>query len=179
MVDRVFAEEQKIALSLSVDPDIVAAARAAAAPATETGPAVKGGKAAAAGPTAAELASRADQKLKAIAATKGLGESYEGLVIIAPDGRCIVSSNPKGAGVDLSDRDYFKTAMAGRLNAGQTARSKVTNMPITPVAAPIVSGDKVVGVVALIADTSFLNDIVTTQKIGKTGYAFVTTRRAF
>ena len=174
MVDRVFAEEQKIALSLSVDPDIVAAARAAAAPATETGPAVKGGKAAAAGPTAAELASRADQKLKAIAATKGLGESYEGLVIIAPDGRCVVSSNPKGAGVDFSDRDYFKTALAGRVNAGQAARSKVTNKPITPIAAPIVSEDKVVGVVALIADVSFLNDIITSQKIGKTGYAFVT-----
>ena len=52
-------------------------------------------------------------------------------------------------------------------------RSKVTNRPITPVAAPIVSGDKVVGVVALIADISFLNDIVTSQKIGKTGYALV------
>ena len=98
MVDRVFAEEQKIALSLSVDPDIVAAAQAAAAPATETGPAVKGGKAAAAGPTATELASRADQKLKAIAATKGLGESYEGMLIIAPDGRASFLRTPRVPG---------------------------------------------------------------------------------
>ena len=173
MIDRVFAEEQKIALSLSVDPDVVAAAQAAAAPAAEPTPAVKGGKTAAAGPTATELVSRADQKLKAIAATKGLGEGYESLLVAASDGRVFVSSNPKGVGVNLSDRDYFKAAMAGNANVGAAVLSKVSNRPVTPVAAPIVSGNKVVGVVALIADISFLNDIVTSQKIGKTGYAFV------
>ena len=174
MIDRVFAEEQKIALSLSADPDIVAAAQAIAGPATETAPAAKGGKSTAAGPTQAELLARVDRKLKALAATKGLGEGYEGMVVISPDGRCVVSSNPKGAGVDLSDRDYFRTAMAGRVNAGQAARSKVTNKPITPIAAPIVSENRVIGVVALVADIGFLNDIVTSQKIGKTGYAVVT-----
>ena len=173
MIDRVFAEEQKLALSLSVDPDVVAAAQAVAAPATVAAPAVKGGKAAAAGPTATELSSRADQKLKAIAATKGLGEGYESLLVVASDGRVFVSSNPKGVGANLSDRDYFKAAMAGNANVGAAVLSKVSNRPITPFAAPILSGDKVVGVVALIADISFLNDIVTSQKIGKTGYAFV------
>src|SRR5208337_836835 len=127
----------------------------------------------AAGPTAAELASRADQKLKAIAAAKGLGEGYESFLVAASDGRVIVSSNPKGVGANLSDRDYFKAAMAGNANIGAAVLSKVSNRPITPVAAPIVSGSKVVGAVALIADISFLNDIVTSQKIGKTGYAFV------
>ena len=173
MIDRVFAEEQKIALSLSVDPDVVAAAQAVAAPATETMSAVKGGKTAAAGPTATELASRADQKLKAIAATKGLGEGYESLLVVASDGRVFVSSNPKGVGANLSDRDYFKAAMAGNANVGAAVLSKVSNRPITPFAAPILSGDKVVGVAALIADISFLNDIVASQKIGRTGYAFV------
>jgi methyl-accepting chemotaxis protein len=173
MIDRVFSEEQKMALSLSVDPDVVAAARAAAAPATETAPAAKGGKDSAAGPTATELSSRADQKLKAIAAAKGVGEGYESLLVAASDGRVFVSSNPKGVGADLSDRDYFKAAMAGNANVGAAVLSKVSNRPVTPVAAPIVFGNKVVGVVALIADISFLNDIVASQKIGKTGYALV------
>jgi len=173
MVDRVFAEEQKIALSLSVDPDIVAAAQAVGAPLAEPTPAVKGGKVATAGPTAAELANRVDQRLKTMAATKGLGEGYQALALVAPDGRCFSSSAAEYVGVNLSDRDYFKTAMAGRVNAGAAALNKVTNKPFTPFAAPIVSGNKVVGVVALIADISFLNDIVGSQKIGKTGYAFV------
>jgi len=155
MIDRVFAEEQKIALSLAADPDVVAAAQAEGSPA------------------AAALVARADQKLKAIAAAKGFGEAYEGLLVAAPDGRIFISSNPGGVGVNISDRDYFKTAMEGTANVGAAARSKVTNNPITPVVAPIIAGNKVVGAVALIADISFLNDIVANQKIGKTGYAFV------
>ena len=173
MVDRVFAEEKKIALSLSVDPDIVAAAQAAAAPATETAPAVKGGKTAAAGPTTAGLVARVDRKLKALAATKGLGESYQKMGVLSLDGRCFVSSDPSAVGVDFSERDYFKTAMTGKVNAGAAAISKVSNKPFTPVAAPIVSEGRVVGVVSLSIDISFLNDIVASQKIGKTGYAFV------
>ncbi len=173
MIDRVFAEEQKIALSLSVDPDVVAAAQAAASPAPQTAPAVKGSRTAAAGPTETELASRADQKLKTIAATKGLGDGYESLLVASADGRVFVSSNPKGVGANLSDRDYFKAAMAGNASVGAAVLSKVSNRPVTPIAAPIVSGNKVVGVAALVADISFLNDIVTSQKIGRTGYAFV------
>jgi methyl-accepting chemotaxis protein len=173
MVDRVFTEEQKLALSLSVDPDIVAAAQAVGAPAAEQIPAVKGGQAAAAGPTTTELASRVDRKLKVMAATKGLGEGYESLLVAGSDGRVFVSSNTKGLGVDLSDRDYFKAAMAGNANVGAAMLSKVSNRPVTPFATPIVSGNKVVGMVALIADISFLNDIVASQKIGKTGYAVV------
>jgi methyl-accepting chemotaxis protein len=173
MIDRVFAEEQKIALSLSVDPDVVVAAQAAAAPVAETAPAAKGAKTAAAGPTVAELVARVDQKLRTMAATKGLGEGYQALALVAPDGRCFSSSVAAYVGVNLADRDYFKTAMAGRTNAGAAARNKVTNKPFTPFAAPIIAGGKVVGVAGLIADISFLNDIIASQKIGKTGYAYV------
>jgi len=173
MIDRVFAEEKKLAISLAADPDVVAAARAAAAPAADAAPAAKGGKAAAVVPTAAELLSRVDRKLTAMAAAKGLGEGYESLLVAAPDGRVFVSSNSKGVGASLADRDYFKAAMAGEANVGTAVLSKVSGKPITPVAAPIVSENTVIGVVALIADISFLNDIVSSQKIGTTGYAFV------
>jgi methyl-accepting chemotaxis protein len=173
MIDRVFAEEQKIALSLAADPDVVAAAEAVGSAAAEPMPAARGGKSVATGLTEAGLVARADQKLKAIAATKGFGEAYEGLLVAAPDGRIFISTNPGGVGVNISDRDYFKTAMAGTANVGAAARSKVTNKPVTPVIAPITAGNKVVGAVALIADISFLNDIIANQKIGRTGYAFV------
>ncbi len=173
MIDRVFAEEQKIALSLSADPDIVAAAKAVAASGEEPTPTVKGGKIVATGTTTADLVTRADQKLKAMAATKGLGEAYEGLILAASDGRIFISSTAGGVGVNISDRDYFKTAMAGRANVGAAARSKVTNKPVTPIIAPIVAGNQVVGAVALIADIGFLNDIIANQRIGKSGYTFV------
>ena len=173
MIDRVFAEEQKLALSLSVDPEVVTAAQAIAAPVTESTAAVKGGKMTAAGPTVTELVNRVDQKLQTIAATKGLGDGYQAIAVVAADGRCFASSATEYVGVNLSDRDYFKSAMAGKTNAGAAARNKVTNKPFTPFAAPIVSGGMVVGVVGLIADISFLNDIVANQKVGATGYAYV------
>ena len=176
MIDRVFAEEQKLSLSLSMDADIVAAAEAVAAQPAAAAPVAKGRKGAPAGPNAAELVARVDRKLKAMAATKGLGESYQNMAVVGRDGRIFASSGDENIGVDISDRDYFKTAMAGKVNAGTAARSKVTNKPFTPVAAPIRSGDEVVGVVALIADISFLNDIVAGQKVGKTGYACVVDR---
>jgi methyl-accepting chemotaxis protein len=173
MIDRVFAEEQKIAISLSVDQDVVAAAQAIIAPPAEPTPAVKGGKIAAAGPTVTELVARADRKLQTMAATKALGDGYQALVLVAPDGRCFSSSAPQYIGVNLADRDYFKTAMAGRTNAGAAARNMVTNKPFTPFGAPIVLEGKVIGVAGLIADISFLNDIISNQKIGQTGYAYV------
>ena len=174
MINRVFAEEQKIALSLAADPDFVAAALAVASPAAEPTPVVKTGNVGVAAPPAAALVARVDRKLKALAATKGLGESYQKMGVLSPDGRCFVSSDPSAVGVDFSERDYFKTAMTGKVNAGAAAISKVSNKPFTPVAAPIVSEGRVIGVVSLTIDISFLNDIVASQRIGKTGYAFVT-----
>ncbi|HET6451463.1 MAG TPA: methyl-accepting chemotaxis protein [Spirochaetia bacterium] len=174
MIDRVFAEEQKMALSLSVDPDIIAAARAVAASAGQA-TAVKS-RSAGADPAAADVVARVNQKLRAIVETKGLGESYQNLAVIAPDGRAFAASADKFVGVNLSDRDYFRSAMAGNVNAGAAARNKVTNKPFTPFAAPIRSEKGIVGVVAVIADIGFLNDIVTSQQIGKTGYAFVVDR---
>jgi methyl-accepting chemotaxis protein len=178
MVDRVFAEEQKIAVSLAVDTDIVAAAEAmasagVAAPTAPVTPAVKGPKTAPSGPSTAELVARADRKLKTIKDTKGLGEGYQLLVVIAPDGRPFSTTDPSFLGVDLSERDYFKTAMEGTVNAGAAARNKVTNKPFTPFAAPVRSGDRIVAVVALIADIGFLNEIVSSQAVGRSGYTYV------
>jgi methyl-accepting chemotaxis protein len=176
IVDRVFAEEQKFALSMSIDPAIVAAAQAAAGKTAEP---IATGKAAQVAAVARAQASsavmqRASERLLSIAGTKGLGESYQVLVIVGADGTTLAASDPKYLGVSLADRAYFKNALAGQVNAGAAGLNKVTSKPFAPFAAPIRSGDTVVGVFAAIADISFLNELIGGQKIGKTGYAFVT-----
>jgi len=171
MIDRVFAEEQKIALSLTVDPDVIAAARAASLP--EPVPAAVARRNPGQGPTVAEAAERAAQKLHAMLAVTGLGDGYENLILASAEGRVFAASDAQGIGVDISDRDYFKAAMGGRTNVGTATRSRVTNKPVTPIAAPIFAGHTAVGVVALVADIGFLNDIIATQKVGKSGSAFV------
>ena len=186
MIDKVFEQEKKFVTNLSIDPDIVAAAAAekpAAVVETEEpaqtvqakgkGAAVKPAPAVAAPPSSSELLSRVSARFERIVQTKGLGEGFQTLIVIGSDGTTIAGSDPKFVGVDISDRQYFKDAMAGNVNAGAAALNKVTQKPFAPFAAPIHSGDKVVGVVATLVDISFLNELVSTEKIGKSGYAVV------
>ncbi len=192
LIDKVFEEEKKLSLNFAIDPDIVAAANAASekqavlvekpAPTPEkpaTGKVVAG-KAAPAPVTdntaavAGELIDRVNAKMKRFMQTKGLGDNYQVLVCIGLDGVTFAASDPSYLNVNLSGREYFKTALAGEVNAGEAGLNTVTKKPFAPFAAPIRSGDKIVGVFAAIADISFLNELIAGEKIGTTGYAFVT-----
>ena len=185
MIDKVFDQQKKFALSLAMDPDIVAAAAAEKpAPVAETEQPAQNvpakGKAAAkpapvvsAPPSSSELSNRVSARFERMVQTKGLGEDLQTLILVGSNGTTIAGSDPKFVGVDISDRQYFKDAMAGNVNAGAAALNKVTQKPFAPFAAPIHSGDKVVGVVAALVDISFLNELVSAEKIGKTGYAFI------
>ncbi len=191
LIDRVFEEEKKLSLSFSIDPDIIAAARVVSekagvgaetqAPIVEKPAAGKAasGKAAPVpvtdnGAAAAELLNRASAKMSRFMQTKGLGDNYQVLVCIGLDGVSFAASDPAYLNVNLSERGYVKTALAGTVNAGAAGLNTVTKKPFAPFAAPIRSGDKVVGVFAAIADIGFLNELILGEKIGKTGYAFVT-----
>ena len=103
MLDKVISEEKKIVTSLSIDPDIIAAAAAVANP----------GNGDAKAPSAADLAQRVSDKLATFAKTQGLGESYLAIVCTGPDGITWAASDPSSLGVNASDRQYFKDAMAG------------------------------------------------------------------
>ena len=122
----------------------------------------------------AGLTERANEKLNRFMQTKGLGDNYQVLVCAGLNGVTFAASDPSYLNVDVSDRGYFKTAMAGAVNAGEAGLNAVTKKPFAPFAAPIRSGDKIVGVFAAIADISFLNELIVGEKIGTTGYAFIT-----
>ena len=189
MIDRVFGVEKKLALTLSLDPDIAAAARAvsektsaAPEPAAAGKPVAEkkaSGKAAPApvadsGGGASDSVDRASAKMNRLVQTKGLGEDYQVLFAFGLDGICFAASDPSYVGTNFSDRSYVKTALAGTVNVGEAALNKVSKKPFVPFAAPILLGDKVVGGFAAIADISFLNDLILGEKIGTTGYAFIT-----
>ncbi len=164
MLDKVVEEEKKIVLNFSIDPDIIAAATAIAEPGTSP---AKGR------PGTSELIARVNTRLETFARTKGLGESYLAIVCTSADGNTFAASDPASIGVNAADRVYFKTALAGSLNVGAPSLNKVSKKPQAPFAAPILSGDKVVGVVATLVDISFLKDLVGGEKIGKTGYTAI------
>ena len=157
-IDRVFTEEQKLGLSLSHDRDIIAAA---------TSVHEKGVS------KSADTIRLAAQKLSPFHEDAELGGAYEAVNVTGVDGIVFASSDPARLGTNLSDRTYIQKALAGEKNVGAALISKVSGNPVTPIAAPIRSGDTIVGAVALIADIKFLNDVVANQKVGKTGYACV------
>jgi methyl-accepting chemotaxis protein len=169
-INDVFVEEQKIAIAQAIDEDIVRGAQAAGGTAAEAKNAGAPGKAS---PAAPDPVQRATDLLIGIKETKGLGESYETIMCVGVDGVAFAASDPAYVGVSFADRAYIKAALGGTPNAGAAVISKVTKKPVVPVAAPIRSGEGVVGAYVLILDAKFLDDLILGEKIGKSGYAYV------
>jgi len=190
-IDSVFAEENKLALSLSIRPEVRAAvsslrasetARTAADTALRTATdAPRRAAADAAARAATDAARRAaadtaalDVMLQALFATKGFGEDYQLFYCTGLDGVCFASSHAEYLGVSFADRPYIQQALAGQSNTGAVAKNKVTGKPFVPVTAPVYSdGGKVIGTISAILDIGFVNELIVDAKLGTTGYAFV------
>ena len=201
-VDGVFQEEKKIAVAGALDQSIVAAAivadasgvpipaslaktpspqatdrsgvsSASSARTTAAAAAAVGAAVERAASEAQNTIRLATSKLVELKSAKGLGESYETLMCVGTDGVAFSASYPAYMGGNLADRAYIKTALGGTANAGAAVISKVTNKPVVPVAAPIRSGDRVVGAYVLLLDAKFLDDMIKGEKVGKSGYAYI------
>lgn len=75
--------------------------------------------------------------------------------------------------VDVSARDYFKNAVAGKPNMSDTMISAATKELVVLVAAPVYSEGKVVGVFYGRRAAASLSDISDNIKYGSTGYGFI------
>ncbi len=157
-INSVFLEEQKIAVGQALDGDIVAAALAAGKPASKV---------------VAEAMKNATDRIVAVKKSKGLGEGYEAIMCIGTDGVAFAASSPAYIGQSYADEPYIKTALDGTPNAGAAVINHVTSKPVVPVAAPILSDGKVVGVYVLVLDAQFLDPLIREGKIGISGYAYV------
>jgi PAS domain S-box-containing protein len=86
----------------------------------------------------------------------------------------------KRLNMDLSDRGYFIKAKSGLPNISDPiiARgpdsSKLTGAPILVTAAPIMDGEKFLGIVAITHQLSSIKKIMSGVRIGETGYPFIT-----
>lgn len=80
-------------------------------------------------------------------------------------------------GTDYSDRDYFKAAMQGESYVSEPLISKTTGELSIIIAAPLwkdgVKGTEVVGVVYLVPEETFLNDIMVAINVSENGSAYM------
>lgn len=79
------------------------------------------------------------------------GDHYETLLVIQPDG--VVLASTDGQRNNVSDREYFKQAMAGRTVISEPLISKGSIHVVVVVATPIRSLGQVVGVMAAVVPT--------------------------
>ena len=78
----------------------------------------------------------------------------------------------------MADRDYFQEVKQGKTVVGTVEKSKFSGNSFVPMAAPIFSkSGEFVGAVILGLKTDFLNDLIGSVKIGKTGYPFLADKR--
>jgi len=99
-----------------------------------------------------------------------IGKDYE-LIFVTDAGGVGVSdgSGGKTKGIDVSDRDYFKAAKAGKASVGSVVKSRVSGNPIIAIGVPITKDGTFVGMVGLILKIDYLAEKVT-AKMGQTGY---------
>ena len=103
----------------------------------------------------------------------GSGSDYESATCTGMDGVAFASSDTRIVGKPFADKTYVTAAIAGTAGIGPVVPSALTGRPVIPVAAPILSGDKVIGAYVLIVTDGFLRDIEAKEHVGKTGYAYV------
>ena len=83
---------------------------------------------------------------------------------------------PQQVGLDLSDREYFRKARAGRANVTEPFMPRGTASPDKPlmmVCAPIQDGGDFLGIVSVAFRTDFLAGQVTAERFNDAGYAYL------
>jgi len=96
---------------------------------------------------------------------------YLGMGVIDENGQ---AKYPDGTTADLSDRSYFKDAMAGKSVLSNVIISRVTNSPVIILATPIkgFAGD-VKAVLLARLDATMLSETTDNIKYGQTGYSYI------
>lgn len=78
-----------------------------------------------------------------------------------------------GKVVDLSDRDYVKTALSGNNGHSSTIVSKVDGSVVLAFAVPVRTSGKVSGAIVGIRDASYLSELVNSINMGGNSYAYM------
>ncbi|NCD32291.1 MAG: methyl-accepting chemotaxis protein [Spartobacteria bacterium] len=97
---------------------------------------------------------------------------YEVLFLAGADGEMIAAAPESHIGGNVSNRDYFREAMAGHSGVSEVMRSRTTGVPVFVVTKPILDvAGKPIGMLAGVIDlNSFTERNVDPVKVGEKGY---------
>jgi methyl-accepting chemotaxis protein len=100
---------------------------------------------------------------------------YEDIALADGAGEIISSSTEAVIGkINIKDRGYFKEAISGKLSVSKVILSRGSGNPIFVIASPVKDKEEVKGVLFGLVDiNTFSKLFVQSQKVGKTGYAYI------
>ncbi|WP_321491850.1 methyl-accepting chemotaxis protein [uncultured Desulfobacter sp.] len=100
---------------------------------------------------------------------------YEGINLADSTGDIIAGSPDSAVGkLNIGNRDYFKTSMAGEVSISKVLISKLSGTPILVISAPVRGKAGVEGVLFAVVDlTAFSKKFVDPIKIGEKGYGYI------
>ena len=108
-----------------------------------------------------------------------MGQNYQGVFLADSDGNLltgVLEGGKEYKGSNVADRDYFMGAKtSGKATIGDIALSKLTNKLICVICVSLVSpSGEFIGALGLVLKVEFLTELISSRKIGKTGYGFMT-----
>lgn len=127
-------------------------------------------------PTALKTNSTEDKKnaFDYIAAVQSAySKEIEQIVIVDLSSKGIISNANMNENIDLSDRDYIKTALSGIAGKSGVIESKTTGKRVIAIAYPLTYENKVVGAILASIKLETITEHLDKVKIGKGGYAFM------
>ena len=107
-----------------------------------------------------------------------LGAAYQGIFVSDAGGNLftgVLEGGKEYKGSNVADRDYFQTAKAsGKTTIGSIVLSKTTNKLISVICVPITSANQeFVGSLGLVLKIDFVTGLISSRKLGATGYGFM------
>ncbi|MCP4178129.1 MAG: hypothetical protein GY756_10210, partial [bacterium] len=113
---------------------------------------------------------------------KNMGPNHEGIFVTNKEGQLftgIMSSGKEYKGANIGDRSYFKKAVStGKVSISDIIRNKITNELVSAILVPLYSDSKeFIGSLCLVIKVDFLVNLISTKKIGNTGYSFMINKK--
>ncbi len=117
----------------------------------------------------------ANEKLARLQAEYGY---YEDICLAGEDGLVIAANTDTIIGkINVTDREYFKAAMAGDIYVSEVSASRNSGNPVFFVATPVRSNKQVKGVLfGVVSIAHFSEHFIENIKVGHSGYAFAMDR---
>ena len=106
---------------------------------------------------------------------KGNNAFLEFIAMADPKGEIVASSDTKDIGsMNVSDRDYFRDSLSGKLSVSAVIKSKASGNPIFCISSPVKINNTIVGVLLGAIDLNhFTKAFVDSERVGETGYAYI------